>query len=226
MAAQKVFIYTGGVVYTEHLCETPADGDYIIAADAGLLTAQKLGYTPNVLVGDFDTLGQPKDLPDSVEVIRLPVEKDMTDTQYALSLALEKDPSEIIMIGGLEGRLDHTLAFLSSLEELTPPQKPKLFGKKKKPEPHRIPAVITNGKNRVRFLRDGGTILLRSPYRFFSLLAATDRLTHVTIEGAKYPLKNATLYRSNQWAISNEIEGNCALIEFRSGGAWLVESMD
>ncbi len=226
MPSQRVFIYTGGVVYTEHLCEAPADGDYIIAADAGLLTAQRLGITPHVLVGDFDTLGQPRNLPEGVEVIRLPVEKDMTDTQYAVSLALEKEPSEIVMIGGLEGRLDHTLAFLSILEELTPSQKPKFLGRKKKASPRRIPAIITNGKNRVRFLRDGGMILLRSPYRFFSLLCATDRLTHVTIEGAKYPLKNAILRRANQWTISNEIEGNCALIEFRSGGAWLVESMD
>lgn len=226
MPSQKVFIYTGGRVYAEHVQEKPTDGDFIIAADAGLLNAQKLGYTPNILVGDFDTLGEPKGLPDSVEIIRLPAEKDMTDTQYALALALEHDPSEIVIVGGLEGRLDHTLSLLSLLEELIPPMKKRMLFGKKKPELRRIPAILTNGKNRVRFLRDGGTILLRSPYRFFSLLAATDRLTHVSIDGAKYPLTNATLHRSNQWAISNEIEGNCALIEFRSGGAWLVESMD
>ena len=48
----------------------------------------------------------------------------------------------------------------------------------------------------------------------------------VSIEGGKYPLKNATLYRTNQYAVSNEIVGNCMLIEVRHGGAFVVESAE
>jgi sugar fermentation stimulation protein A len=48
----------------------------------------------------------------------------------------------------------------------------------------------------------------------------------VTLEGCKYPLKNGRISRRHQWAVSNEIVGNCALIEIRRGGVWVIESMD
>ena len=87
-------------------------------------------------------------------------------------------------------------------------------------------ALATNGKNRVRFLRDSGTILPRSQYRYFSVLAADPKVKGVTLEGCKYPLKKGTLLRTTQLAVSNEIAGNCALIEIRRGGAFVIESMD
>ena len=169
---------------------------------------------PDLVVGDFDTLTDP-DVPSGTELIRLPAEKDETDTQFAVSLALERGADEIIMIGGLEGRLDHTLAFLSILEDLWENRQ------------RRVPAVITSGKNRVRYLRNSGVILPRSQYRYFGVLAADSQIKGVTVEGAKYPLKNKTLLRSNRGlAISNEIVGNCALIEIKKGSAWIVECMD
>ena len=98
----------------------------------------------------------------------------------------------------------------------------RLFERK----PRRIFTVLTNGKNRVRFLRNSGVILPRGQYRYFSLIAADERVRGVTLEGCKYPLKNKELNRVHQWAVSNEIVGNCALIEIRRGGAWVIESMD
>ena len=214
MSFKRAFIYTGGKVYDELVSEQPTADDIVIAADAGALLAKRLGVTPNIMVGDFDTLTNP-DVPSGTELIRLPAEKDETDTQFAVSLALERGADEIIMIGGLEGRLDHTLAFLSILEDLWENRQ------------RRVPAVITSGKNRVRYLRNSGVILPRSQYRYFGVLAADSQIKGVTVEGAKYPLKNKTLLRSNRGlAISNEIVGNCALIEIKKGSAWIVECMD
>ena len=89
----------------------------------------------------------------------------------------------------------------------------------------RIRAVMTDGYNRVRFLRNDSEILPRSPhFRYFGLLAADEKLRGVEIDGCKYPIKNATLLRKNQFAVSNEIEGNCAFISVRRGGLWSVES--
>ena len=48
----------------------------------------------------------------------------------------------------------------------------------------------------------------------------------ISLEGCKYPLKRGEIKRTHQWAVSNEIEGNCALIEVRRGGVWVIESMD
>ena len=46
------------------------------------------------------------------------------------------------------------------------------------------------------------------------------------MEGGKYPLRNATLRRTNQFAVSNEIEKNCALISVKKGGIFIIESRD
>lgn len=207
----RAFIYTGGTVYTDLLEERPNEDDLIIAADSGFRTTQTLGLSPRALLGDFDSLGEPRDLPDGCELIRVPAEKNSTDTQLAVDYAIEHGARELVIVGGLEGRLDHTLSTVAILELLCA---------------KRIHAILTNGKSRVRFVRDGGVILGRSPYRYFSLIAADATVKGVTVEGGKYPLKNARLSRTNQYAVSNEITGNCALIEVRRGGLWIVESMD
>ena len=210
---KRAFIYTGGTVYDAYVLEKPEKDDMIITADAGILTAQRLGVKPDIMVGDFDTLGEP-DVPDGTELYRLPAEKDATDTQYAVELALSKGAEEIVIIGGLEGRLDHTLSLIAILE--------KLWERKEK----RVHAIITSGKNRVRFIRNSGVILAREQYRYFSLIAADERVKGISLEGSKYPLKKGEIKRTHQWAGSNEIVGNCALIEVRRGGVWVIESMD
>lgn len=216
----RAFIYAGGRVYDEALTLFPEKEDLVISADSGYLTACRLGVKTDLLLGDFDSLGEPKDLPPHVECLRVPAEKDDTDTQLAVSVALQRGADEIVIVAGLEGRVDHTLSLLAIAEDLW-----EMRDKKKK-RPRRIPCIITNGKNRVRFVRNSGVILLREQYRYFSVLAADERLRGVSLEGCKYPLKNATVLRTRQWAVSNEIVGNCALIEIRKGGAWIVESMD
>ena len=150
-------------------------------------------------------------LPMDVERIRVPAEKNETDTQLALSLALEKGAQEIQLIGGMSGRLDHTLSNLALLEMLAS---------------RGVPAILTDGNNRARFLRNNGTLLPRSHFRYFALLPADPVVKGVSVDGAKYPLKNATLSRTNPYAVSNELVGNCALIDVRRGGVWSVESKE
>ena len=213
MERKKAFIYTGGTVFDEYVTEKPEAGDLIIAADAGYLTAQKMGITPDVLLGDFDTLGV-ENIPDGIECLRVPAEKNDTDTQLAVQVAIERGAKEITVIGGVSGRLDHTLSTLAILEDLWERKNDRIY------------ATLTDGKNRVRFLRNSGTILPRSQYRYFSLIAADELVKGVTLEGCKYPLKNGRISRRHQWAVSNEITGNCTLIEIRRGGVWVIESMD
>ena len=206
----RALIYTGGAVYTDLVSEHPAEGDLIIAADAGFRTASEMGVVPQILVGDFDSLGEP-DAPSGCDIVRVPVEKNSTDTHLAVDLAIERGAREIVIIGGLEGRLDHTLSTIAILESLA--------GK-------RVAATVTNGKCRVRFVRNSGVLLPRGPFKYFSLIAADPIVKGVTIEGGKYPLKNARLSRTFQFAVSNEIVGNCALIEIKKGGVYVVESND
>lgn len=207
----KAFIYTGGAIAEKNISEEPGAEDLIIAADAGYHNAKKLGVTPQILLGDLDSLKKGEPLPDDLEILQVPAEKDDTDTQLAIKVALEKGATELVIIGGLDGRLDHTLSNLAILEDLNAKH---------------VRALMTNGQNRVRFIRDNGLILLRDGFRYFSILAADPVVKGVTVDGCKYPLKKAKLTRANQYAVSNEIVGNCALIEIRKGGAWIVESND
>ena len=213
MERKTAFIYTGGTVFDEYVIEKPEKGDLIIAADAGYLTAKRLGVIPDVVLGDFDTLGE-ENIPDGVECLRVPTEKDDTDTQLAVHIAIERGAEEIVIVGGLSGRIDHTLSTLAILEDL--------WERKE----NRVYAILTDGKNRVRFIRSSGTILPRSQYRYFSLIAADELVKGISIDGCKYPMRNGRISRRRQWAVSNEITGNCTLIEIKRGGVWIVESMD
>ena len=207
----RAFLYTGGEIFPEGITERPGEGDLILAADAGYRNALALGVTPNILLGDMDSLGL-SDLPNGLTVLRVPAEKDFTDTQMGVEEALKRGANELIIIGGLGGRVDHELSNLAILEQLTV---------------SKIPAVLTNGKSRARFLRDGSTLLPRAPhFLYLSLIAADKKVCGVTVKGCKYPLKNAKLSRLNQYAVSNEITENCALVSVKRGGVWVIESRD
>lgn len=206
----KAFIYTGGSILAENVTEHPKGDDITIAADSGCINAKKLGVIPQTVLGDFDSMRE-KDIPENAEILRVPAEKDFTDTQLAVDTALKKGANEIIIIGGLDGRLDHTLSNLGILEDLNAKN---------------IHAVILDGKNRIRYINSTSTLIARSGYRYLSLLSLSDKAKGVSVEGCKYPLKNATLERKFQYAVSNEIVGNCALISVRKGGIYVIESRD
>ncbi len=206
----KAFIYTGGKIHPAHITEFPHEGDMILAADSGYSNALALGVKPQILLGDLDSLAD-HEPPRDIELIRVPAEKDDTDTQLAVRTALERGADEIVIVGGLEGRLDHTLSSVAILEYL---------------DQNHIHALMTSGKNRVRFLRNNSTLIARSAYRYLSLIAADPIVKGVTLEGCKYPLKKARLSRTFQYAVSNEIVGNCAFLDVRRGGVWIIESID
>ncbi len=208
----NAWIFTAGAIYPENIPARPSAGDLCIAADAGLKNAQALGVRVSVVVGDFDSLGARPRLDPDVEIISAPAEKDETDTALAVSLALERGAELICIIGGLDGRLDHTLANLSLLEKL---------------EAGGIHVTIENGQNRVRYLNATSTLLARTKYRYVSLIPVDPICKGVGVEGCKYPLKNAKLTRTNAGlSVSNEITGNCCLISVRKGAMYIVESID
>ena len=204
----KAFIYVGGEVNVQNLTEHPKSDNLRIAADGGYNTAEKLGESIDVLVGDLDSITG--EIPEKVELIKVPAEKDFSDLQLAINVALEKGADEIVIIGGLSGRLDHTLANLALLPTLAA---------------MRVHAHINDGFNRVRYLNSSSTLIARSHYKYLSLIPISEKLRGVSIEGCKYPLKNATLTkREPTLTISNEIEGNCALISVRKGECYVIES--
>ena len=206
----KAFIFCGGEVFPQYISERPEGDDIVICADSGYKNARALGVKIDILVGDFDSLG---DIPDDVgEVVRVPAEKDETDAQLAVDIAVKRGAGEIVIVGSTAGRFDHALSLVAILEELWE---------------KRIRATVVNGQNRVHYLKNTNHILLRDGrYKYFSLIAADEKVKGVSVEGGKYPLKNKTLERKRQFAVSNEIEKNAALITVKKGGIIIIESRD
>lgn len=206
----RAFIYTGGMIHPDNITEHPKADDLCVAADSGYHNAQRLGERVDVLIGDFDSIGRvPRD--EVREIREVPAEKDLTDTQIALEIAVEAGADEVIIIGGLSGRLDHGLSNLGILEDMS------LRG---------IHGYVTDGQNRVHYLKSSSTLIARSGYKYISILAADETVKGVSMEGGKYPLKNQTLKRRLQYAVSNEITGNVVLISVKKGSIFIIESRD
>lgn len=206
----RAFIYTGGTIHPENITEHPKADDLRIAADSGYNNAQKLGERIDILIGDFDSIGQVPHEP-SLEIRQVPAEKDLTDTQIAVEIALGKGADQIILIGGLGGRLDHAISSLCILEDLFE---------------RGVPAYFTDGQNRAHYIKATSFLIARSAYKYLSLIAADPVVKGVTVEGCKYPLKNAKIARRLQFAVSNEITENAALVSCKKGGLFLIESRD
>lgn len=91
------------------------ENDWLIAVDGGLEQVEKWGFSPKKIVGDFDSLGK---TPEGEAVLQLPCEKDETDMEFSLKLALNAGFSRFLIQGGLGGRLDHSFANLQLLHSL------------------------------------------------------------------------------------------------------------
>ena len=210
----KAFIYVGGSIYPNNITEHPKADDLCIAADVGAENAKILGDVPDIIVGDFDSArldSLKNDFP-KAEITIVPAEKDFTDSELAIETAIKRGADQIIIIGGLDGRLDHTLTNISLIEDLAKA---------------RIYATITDGKNRVRYIENTSTLIPRSYFKYLSLIPRTEKIKGLTILGCKYPLENARLTKDSRGlTVSNEITENCAFIAVKKGGLLIIESSD
>lgn len=208
----RALIFTGGQVKGSFPLP---QADFVIAADSGYLTARRFGVKPDLLLGDLDSLDRSQlsahELDEMQKIIVSPI-KDDTDTQLAVDTAMERGAREIFIVGGLGGRLDHTLSTVFLLEYLAEKG---------------VRAVMTDGQNRVRILRGGESLTAeKSGFKYLSLVSLTDVCRGVSITGVYYPLTNAELTRKYSWAVSNEITASQAEISLGEGVMLVIESGD
>ena len=97
---------------------SPVPGDLVLAADGGYRALYSLGYTPDLLLGDFDSLGD-LPLPPDLPVLRFPARKDDTDTGLALRHGLDRGFRDFALYGCAGGRVDHLLANLQSMARVS-----------------------------------------------------------------------------------------------------------
>ena len=168
-----------------------------IAADGGLRHTQSLGIAPDVILGDFDSLGY---VPEDSRVF--PVEKDDTDAMLAVRLGLERGCRWFEFYGALDGpRLDHTMANFQTLAYLaTHGARGVLIGK------DYIATVLK--EESISFPAEAEGIL-----SLFCLGASAE----VSIEGLHYPLTHGTLTPDFPLGVSNHFIGKPARITVHDG---------
>lgn len=213
----NTLIISGGNVDTEFLNKTINNFSYdnIIAVDKGLESLYLLKLLPNHIVGDFDSVN--KNIINFYNDKGIPIhqynpEKDYTDTDIAIKLAISLNSTNITIIGATGTRLDHTLANIHILCGCLEKQ---------------IPCEIIDPHNKI-YLIDSKINLEKSNIygKYISLIPLTSTVNGVTLNGFKYPLKDYTLKIGESLGISNEISDDVATIELKEGILIIIESKD
>ncbi len=197
MQKQSCFIFGAGEMTKPIVL--PQKGDFVIAADGGLRYLRELGTEADVVIGDFDSLGN---MPDNENTVILPCEKDTTDTYEALQLGLSKGFDTFHIYGGTGGRLDHTLANIQTLYDLSRKgYKASIYGN------GYVLTAITDGKITLSG-KSGG---------YVSVFSYSEVSTGVTLKGLKYELEDAKLENRFPLGVSNEFTDKTAEISVISG---------
>ena len=179
---------------------TPGPGDLVIAADGGFAALEGLGLSPDLVVGDFDSLGH---RPDHPHVVALPVEKDDTDMHSAIRLGWERGYRAFRLYGGTGGRIDHTLANIQSLAWLA-----SQGGRGWLVGPDWTATVLS----------DGGALTLEAGRQgMVSVFCLGDRAEGVDIQGLKYGLSDGVLTADYPLGVSNSFLGGESRVSVRRG---------
>lgn len=181
-----------------------APGDLLIAADGGLNVLRAAGTAPDIVLGDFDSLGH---IPEGDNVLRWPEMKDDTDMMLAIRLGLEKGYRTFYLYGGCGGRLDHTLANLQALAFLAG---------------QGAVGYLFEGGQTVTCVRNGTAEFPALPQGILSAFALGGTARGVTLEGLLYPLTDGELLPEVPLGVSNHFTGAAARVTVKNGALTLA----
>ncbi|HUF00200.1 MAG TPA: thiamine diphosphokinase [Anaerolineales bacterium] len=184
--------------------------DYIICADGGTRHALALNVRPNLIIGDMDSVEKEqlqkfKETDVSIELFSH--DKNETDLELAITRAVERSPTRIIIAAALGGRLDHTLANISLLTDL----RLSTFDIRLDDGVEEIflcRAKSPSGDQVEVHGRSGDIV---------SLLAWQGAVSEVQTTNLKWALHKETLYPDKTRGVSNEMTDTIASISIGSG---------
>jgi thiamine pyrophosphokinase len=204
VSEEIVVVVSGGEPPDSRAASAAPIGAPVVAADKGLEHALALGLEVTVAVGDFDSAS-----PEAValaeaagtRVERHPHEKEATDLELALDLAVAMAPERILVLAGDGGRLDHQLAALLLLGS------DRYAGSQ-------VDALV--GRARVHVVR-GVRSFDGAPGELVTLLALHGPAEGVTTEGLTYPLREETLPAGSSRGVSNTFATGTARVSVERG---------
>ena len=187
----------------EALAEPMGNEDLVIAADGGLRHTEKLGIRPDVILGDFDSLGY---APEGANVF--PVEKDDTDAMLAVRKGLDMGYREFVLYGSLDGpRLDHTVANFQTLQFLCDRG---AFG------------ILSGVSTMAAVVKNGSLSFPAGCEGTVSVFCMGADAAGVTLKGLYYPLENGTLTPGFPLGVSNHFTGEPAKISVEDGSLLVI----
>lgn len=210
---KAVIVCNGSIVDYEVIKKYIRETDNIISVDGGAGHLKRMGVAPHILIGDFDS-AKSEDLQYfvnlGIEVSQFPIEKDMTDSELAIEKALEIGANELLFIGALGSRADHSIANIFLLK--------KLLDKG-------IRASLVNEHNEIHMFNSTFSLPRKHGYKI-SLIPISEKVTGVSTKGLKYVLKDATMTLGTSWGVSNEFEEEMATVTIGEGIMLVCVSRD
>ena len=179
--------------------------DYVICADGGVDVLARIGITPDLVVGDFDSASGRTVFPDT-ETVSLRIRKIDTDTMHCADEAVSRGFRDILILGATGGRTDHTLANLSVLLYLSEKGARGMISDK-----YNDITVLENGENIIHTKR--GTTVSVMPF-------GCERAV-LSYTGMSYPLENGVVTVSYPYTISNLAAADTVTVTLSSGSALL-----
>jgi len=185
--------------------------DFIICADGGTRHALALGLTPNLVIGDMDSIQNDqwqKLQALGVTVELFPRDKNETDLELAINRAIELEPHEIVIVAALGGRLDQTIGNMALLTDL---------------QLATFNVRLDDGVEEIFFCRDQVQVHGRSG-DIVSLIPWGNPVREVQTQGLKWALDHETLYPEKTRGISNEMLSELANIKISSGNLLIIHT--
>lgn len=192
------------------------DSDYIICADGGARHLIKMNIVPNVIIGDLDSIDEEDKkifIEKNVEFYKFPSDKDASDTELALDFALVNNPSEVIFIGAIGSRMDHSIGNITLLKKLLD---------------NDIRGKLINENNEIYLLNNkfNEMILHGEKNDYLSIIPLSNTVKGITLSGFKFPLKDAEISIGSSLGISNEFNSDIVRVEIKEGLLLVIRARD
>ena len=183
----------------------PQARDFVMCADAGWRIADRLGVDWDLVIGDFDSADEPP----RGRVERHPVIKDDTDVMLCIRRALSLGLRDIVLIGGLGGRIDHTIANIQSLAFIAS---------------HGARGALRDGNVHMYAVHNGEIRVPRAMGKL-SVFALSDVCDGVTIRGAKYEVTDARITSAFPIGAGNDFTDDFACVSVRDGTLLVISDL-